>query len=261
MASGLHRLSVSGMAIVIFALTYLVAGAIYAIVMRLAKGERARAFQKVSPGLLPPLGILFALLVAFIANQVWGDFDRANAAVNREASALRAVVLLAPGFPGEPERRLRALVRRQIDDAVTQEWPAMAGARATLVATPTPLAEAMQVILALDPQGAGQATAHRELLLAVENALDARRQRIITSQSSVNGVKWAGVILQALCTLVAIAMVHCDNRRSAAYAVGIFATGVAVSLLLICAHDRPFAGPISVGPGVLQQVMPMEGKP
>ena len=63
--------------------------------MALAVGERARAFKTISPGMLPPLGIIFGLLVGFIAAQVWSDFDRANAAVDNEAMALRAVVLLA----------------------------------------------------------------------------------------------------------------------------------------------------------------------
>jgi hypothetical protein len=45
----------------------------------------------------------------FTAAQVWNDNERANAAVDREASALRAVVLLAAAFPGESESRLRAL--------------------------------------------------------------------------------------------------------------------------------------------------------
>jgi hypothetical protein len=82
------------------------------------------------------------LFVAFIAAQVWGDLDRAHAAVNREASALRAIVLLAAAFPGEPETRLRALVHRQIEDAVTQEWPAMASGRATLTVISAPLISA-----------------------------------------------------------------------------------------------------------------------
>jgi hypothetical protein len=258
MSAWLHALPVVWMGVVIFAATYLVAAGIYALVTALAAGERARAFKAISPGMLPPLGIIFGLLVAFIAAQVWNDLDRAHAAVNREASALRAVVLLSASFPGETEHHLRALVRRQIENAAVQEWPAMAGGRATLAVTPAPLAEALHLILGLSPRGDGQVAAHRELLSAVENVLDARRQRIILSQSSVNGVKWTGVLLQAVCTLLAIAMVHSDNRLSAALALSIFATGVAVSLLLICAHDRPFTGQTSVRPDVLLQVMPEE---
>ena len=182
--------------------------------MALAVGERARAFKAISPGMLPPLGIIFGLLVAFIAAQVWGDLNRAHTAVNREASALRAIVLLAATFPGEPETRLRALVRRHIEDAVTHEWPAMARRRATLTMTPAPLVEALQVSLALTPRGDGQAAAQREILAAVQNGFDARRQRILVSQSTVNWVKWTGLLVQAVCTLLAIAMVHSENRRA-----------------------------------------------
>jgi hypothetical protein len=38
--------------------------------------------------------------------------------------------------------------------------------------------------------------------------------------------------------------------------MGVFATGVAASVLLIAAHDRPFMGELSVGPAPLLQVMP-----
>ena len=79
-----------------------------------AVGERSRSFKAVSPGMLPPLGILFALFVAFTASQVWSDNDRANTVVDREASSLRTVAILAAAFPGEPETRLRSLMRSYI---------------------------------------------------------------------------------------------------------------------------------------------------
>jgi Protein of unknown function (DUF4239) len=261
MADWLHELPVAWMALVVFGATYLAAGVIYWVVTALAVGERARAFKGISPGMLPPLGIIFGLLVAFVAAQVWGDVERADTAVHREASALRAVVLLAGSFPGGPEARLRALVRRHITEAVTQEWPTMARQRATLAIAPPALAEALRLTLALTPRGEGQAAAQRQIAASLQDALDARRQRILISQAGVNGVKWAALLLQACCTLVAIALVHSDNRLAAALAMALFATGVALSLLLIASHNRPFTGEISVRPDVLLQVMPEEGTP
>ena len=92
-----------------------------------------------------------------------------------------------------------------------------------------------------------------EVVTALETALDARRQRILISQSQVNLVKWSLLFMQAL---VAIAMVHSDNRLASIIAMGIFATGVAASMLLILAHDRPFTGEISIKSDPLLQVMP-----
>ena len=88
MSDWLHNLPVVWIALVSFGGTSLVAAAIYTGVMALATGERGRAFKAVSPGMLPPLGILFGLFVAFTAAQVWTDTDRATAAVSHEAGGL-----------------------------------------------------------------------------------------------------------------------------------------------------------------------------
>jgi hypothetical protein len=211
-----------------------VTAAIYAAVIGLAANERRRAaFKAVSPGLLPPLGIVFGLVVGFLVAQVWSDSSQAQQAVNREASALRTVDLLVDRFPGAPEARMHALVRRHIEIAVSKEWPDMANQRASLTIVSTSLGAALQLALALQTTNDGQAVAQKEIVSSLENALDARRQRIIVSESRVNWVKWTGVILLAAIALVAIAFVHVENRITAALAMGVFAAAVAVVLVMI----------------------------
>ena len=256
MSDWVHNLPVVWMALVIFGFTYLLALIIFAAVNALATGERAKSFKAISPGMLPVLGIIFGLFVAFIASQVWSDNDRAAAAVSREASALRTVVLLAAGLPAEQEARLRSLVRGYVEQTATVEWPDMARQTASLKASPPALTEALQLVVAMTPTGAGQQTAQREIIAALGSALDARRQRIIISLAEVNPVKWLCLYLQAICELLVIAAVHCDNRLTSAIAMGLFATGVAASVLLVAAYDRPFIGQISIGPTPLLQIMP-----
>jgi len=171
---------------------------------------------------------------------------------------LRAAVLLSAGLPPEQEAQLRGLLRQYVQQATTVEWPQMARQAASLRMAPPTLAEALQLIAAMTPQGAGQATAQREIVSALETAADARRQRIIVSHAEVNPVKWWCLYLQAACALLVIGLVHCDNRLAACIAMGLFATGVAASVLLIAAHDRPFTGQISVSPEPLLQIMPEE---
>jgi hypothetical protein len=252
-------LPVGWMVVLIFGAVYLYAAAVYLIITKLAVNDRMKTFKSISPGMLPPLAIVFALLVGFLAAQVWSDGQQANAAVNREASALRAVVLLAAGFPGEPERHLRDLVGSHIREAATNEWPAMASGHATLTLAPASLSEALRLSLGLTPQTPGQMAAQREIIASLENALDARRQRIILSHSSINWVKWGALLMQAGLTLIVIAMVHCDNQAANRIILTIFATGVAAAVTLIASHSRPFAGEISVKPAVLLQVMPEAG--
>lgn len=255
MGNALLNLPVPWMAVAVFGVTYLITGGIYLLVTRLAVNERARAFKAVSPGMLPPLGILFALLVGFIAVEVWSNFDKAKAAVATEASALRAVVLLAGTLSPEQRIRVYSLINRHIDEAVNKEWPDMAQQRATLSTFPTALIEELHETLSMQPANDGQRATQLEMVKALHTALDARRQRIVISESALGTVKWAGILLQGLCTLIAIAMVHSDNRAACAISLTLFATGVALSVLLIAAYSRPFT---SVGPDLLKQVIASE---
>ena len=137
---------------------------IYWVVTSLAVDDRARAFKALSPALLSPLGILFALLVGFIAVEVWSNFDKAKAAVATEASALRAVVVLAGTFPEEQKTHIYALVDRHIEVAVNEVWPAMAHHRATLSNLPTALTETLYYTLSLEPAHASQRITQSEMV-------------------------------------------------------------------------------------------------
>jgi hypothetical protein len=202
--------------------------------------------------MLSPLGVVFGLLVVFTVVQVGGHLEQASNSVASEASALREVVLLTDSLPQEEAAKLRALISRHIKTAVTEEWPAMAEGRASLAMQPVALSAALRETLNFPSSSETQGGIVRGL----EKALDARRQRIVLSQSSVNGVKWFGLVVTGLCVLVGIALVHADNHRNCAISIGLFATGIATSLLLIASHTRPFTGELSVGPELLQQVVP-----
>ena len=78
------------------------------------------------------------------------------------------------------------------------------------------LIEELHDTLALKTADDSQRAAQPEMIKALHTALDARRQRIVVSQNTVGAVKWTAILLQGLCTLVAIAMVHSDNRLTQA---------------------------------------------
>src|SRR3954468_23632862 len=126
MSDWFHELPVPWMALLVFGFTYLLGLVIHAGIAALARSGYAKSFKAVSPGLLPPLGIIFGLFVAFTAAQVWNDSERAQNNVDREASALRTILVISATFSGDIEARFRALVRDHIEDTATKEWPMLA---------------------------------------------------------------------------------------------------------------------------------------
>jgi hypothetical protein len=243
------------MAVIFFGLAYLLSGAVYVLVIFFARRMHVHA-RLVSAGMLSPAGTLFALFVVFTAAQVWNDNDRATSAVAQEASSLRAVVLLAAAFPGEPERQLKTLVHDDIQKAANEEWPMMAHRAATLHIVPRELAEALELALSLKPTGQGQEIAQREIVSQLESALESRRQRILISHASVSAVKWSCLVIEATCVLVLVGLVHCESRVAALFSMTLFATGAAACFFLIGAYDRPFVGNLEIRPTPLLQVMP-----
>ena len=96
----------------------------------------------------------------------------------------------------------------------------------------------------------------REIVSWIQDALDARRQRIIVSESGINAVKWLGLLSLATLALIAIAMVHSANRSRARVAMALFALAVAVVMTMLAAQDQPFSGQLGLDPDVLEQVLP-----
>ena len=250
----LHGLPIEWMAVMFFGCSFLCAGIVYVIVEH-KPGVWAR-FNAFSPSMLSPMDTLFALLVVFTAAQVWSDTDRATAAVAQEASSLRAVLILASTLPTESRDRIESLIHNHIQEVATKEWEAMAHQRATLEIVPHCLAQALRLTLQYIPTSQGQGVAQREMTAQLEAALDARRQRILISESSVGLVKWVCLFIEALCVLIAIALSHGGKRASSLIAMALYATGAAACFLLIAAYDRPFAGQISIRPDPLLQVVP-----
>jgi len=164
-------------------------------------------------------------------------------------------MILATAFPGESRGQLETLVHNHIEEVSTKEWPMMAHRSINLRIAPHNLVDALHFTLALTPNSPGQVIAQREMSVAIESALDARRERILISNSAVGFVKWACLVIQAVCVLIAIALAHGDKREAALVAMGLFATGAAACFLLIGAYDRPFIGQLSIKPDPLVQVM------
>jgi Protein of unknown function (DUF4239) len=191
----LHSLPIWWMAVVFFGCAYLSAAAVYAVVVEFQTSVWVRA-KEFSASMLSPMGTLFALFVVFTAAQVWSDNDHANAAVDREASALREVLILATAFPAESRSQVEALVYHHIEEAATKVWPMMAHRSVALENAPHNLVEALHVTLGLTPSSLGQGIAQREMALALESALDARRQRVLVSHSEVGFVKWACLVIK-----------------------------------------------------------------
>ena len=205
---------------------------------------------------LLPLGLLFALLVGFIALEVWSNFDKAKTAVTTEASALRAVVVLARVFPEEESRRIYTLIKRHIDKSWNKEWPENAQQRANFSTLPTDLIEALHDTLALKPADDSQRAAQSKMAIALYTALDAGRQLIAISEPAVGTVKWMAICFRDFAPWSPLPSFTAKNGRACAITLMLFChTALPCPCSSLAAYSHPFT---SVGPELLKQVIASE---
>jgi Protein of unknown function (DUF4239) len=200
--------------------------------------------------------VIFGLLVGFLAADVWPNFERARATVGQEALGLRQALLFAEALAPEERRLVRNGVQEHITHAVSVEWPAMKSGDHGPRSSGDGLGKVLTALLADDHAGGNRRAAEEHTVRALERALDAQRQRLFISQTSVSDIKWFVFMVLAGLIELTIAMIHVENRSTKVITMIIFATAVAVSTLLIMAYDRPFGGGVSVTPAALEDVLP-----
>jgi hypothetical protein len=244
-------------ALIVFGAAYLSAALIFCVAAFLSRRPIAKALQAVTPGILSPLGTILGILIAFLAVRVWTNLDHAQEHIGREVSALREVVMLADSLPADVRARVREAIGKHLEAVVSEDWPAMAEARVSLRSFPPHLEEAMDAILSFAPVGASQQLVQNRALIAMEDAVEFRRNRVAVSRAEIAPVQWAVIVVLAGMILVTLAAIHINVRPAMAVAMFVFSTAVAMCLVLLLVYDRPFgSGGFSLPPSAYREAMP-----
>ena len=242
-------------ALFVFAFCYLLAVLMFmvgALISRLAIAHHVNA---TTPAMLTPLGVITGLVIAFLAARVWANVDHAHVYVAQEASEIRHAALLTDVLPPDVRAEVRGDIERYLQFVETEDWPSMLQGHASLRKLPEGLPDALKALLTFVPQQPGQRVAQEHAARAIENALQARRDRIVLSQAAIAPAQWAVIFVLDGLLLVTIAMLHVGRHVTTAINLFILSTAVAACVVLLMINDRPFSsGGVVVLPTSLREV-------
>jgi len=248
--------STSVIAVIVFGLSYVFTALVFAVTAALARRPVGEQLKAVSPVTLTPLAVILGLLIAFLAARVWENTGHANEYIGQEASALSKVMLFADTLPQDVRSKVRDAVAQHVDFVVNHDWPEMAVARANPRAEPVGLTHALAALLSFAPTQSDQSLARQRAVAAVEQAFEARRNRVRLSQVEIAPVQWGVVLILAALILITIAMIHIGKPAAMATTLFIFATATAACLVLLMENDRPFAaGGITLTPAAFRDIV------
>jgi cytochrome bd-type quinol oxidase subunit 2 len=228
-----------------------------ALVFWLTQGRLTRRFAGSLAGVVAPffgaVGVLFALLTGFLANDAWERNRQASRSVLTERDALVAIYDLSLATASDMSA-IRTATRAYLEAVITDEWPLLRNGEASPKAT-----EALRGLLRelSHPRLTTEAgaVAHYALLDQAVRARTARSDRLSLSEQYSDHPKWWTVLLLAVLTQVALALVHLDKPRAQAAALAVFSAAALLAIGLVAVKERPFDGPLAMQPTVLAEAL------
>ncbi|MGA7326481.1 MAG: DUF4239 domain-containing protein [Rhodomicrobium sp.] len=242
--------------VLVFSFCYALAAAIFGAAVLLSRRPVGDELKTLSPVTLTPLAVILGLLIAFLASRVWENANHAGSYVGQEASALSKAIRFADALPPEVRTKVRTAVKQHVDLVVAHDWPEMAAMRLNPRVEAAGLINAINGLLAFTPTQPNQQLAQRGAIDAIEQALEARRNRIRLSETEIAPIRWAVIFVMVTLVLMTTAVIHIGRPAAMATALFIFSTAAAACLVLLMVNDRPFAaGGVTITPEAFREIV------
>ncbi|HTA37712.1 MAG TPA: DUF4239 domain-containing protein [Candidatus Acidoferrales bacterium] len=201
--------------------------------------------------ILAVIGVVYAVLLAFVAVTVWERFEAAETRSYEEASSLSLVYRDADDFP--QAREIRSALRTYVKLVAEEEWPAMARGQQSAQAD-TLIEQIDRMIRHLDVKTMKEVDVHQQMLVAMDQALRDRDTRLTMSATGISAIMWMVLVLGAVVTVAFTYLFgykHSPMRNVMAGSLGLL---IGLVLFLTVSLDYPFRGGITIGPDAFEDL-------
>lgn len=252
MISWLESLPTTIAGIVVVGGFVLVALAIGYLVNQFTSREVRTAHNDRAGFILAVIGVIYAVLLAFVAIGVWERFQGAESRTYEEATSLTTVYRDASSF--HEGKALQATLRAYVRSIIDHEWPQMErGARSEI--SSSLLESADRQVRALSITSPRLADIHQEMLAAMDTALTDRETRLTIDSHGVNSIMWLVLIVGAFVSVAFTYLFGFEQTLMQELMIGGLSFLIAIVLFLILALDYPFRGSITVAPDAFRSAL------
>ncbi len=203
--------------------------------------------------ILAVVGVIYAVLLAFVAIGVWERFQQAEARTYDEAGSL-AILYRDAGSFASARDDVRTTLRAYVHSVIDHEWLQMQrGAR-------SPISDALLEALdrdvrALPASSPRLANIQAQMLAAMDTALMDRQARLTIDFNGINGILWAVLIIGAYLTVAFTYFFGFDRASMQQLMIGALSLMIGIVLFLVMAMDFPYRGSIAVEPEAFRSLL------
>lgn len=214
---------------------------------RLVHVKLRRAHNDLAGFTIAVIGVLYAVLLAFIAIATWESFSKASDIVEAESDYAGGIYLDTQGLREAKGNEIRDAVRRYVSAVIDEEWPIQRAGRVPDQGW-KPLRELDNAIATIQPRNLGEAMIEAELLKSWNELYRARSSRLSAVEGHIPGVIWWIVFLGAAITTGYTYLFGFESFAMHIAMTATMAATLSLVVVLIIALDYPFRGEISVTP-------------
>jgi hypothetical protein len=230
----------------------LVAGLVAAVgsmvVHRTVRVELRRRHNEIGTAVFLQLGVIFAVLLAFVFSEVWSEYNDAASAIEMESKALVGAAILASALPADQGQPILQAERAYIAGVIHDEWPEMAQGRDEATTVSVKLSHLIQQTARMRPDNAADLGTRSQLLSFLEQAQMQRSTRLFQLSSGVPLLLWCLLIGFGSVLAIFVTLAGVENGGALMSFSVTFAAAVAAILVLIHLLDYPFEGALALGP-------------
>ncbi|MFD0987691.1 bestrophin-like domain [Methyloligella solikamskensis] len=207
--------------------------------------ERLQRNNEVGGFKFANIGVLYAVMLAFMVIAVWQDYQDVETAVRTEAKAVRDLHHLTYALPGNAGEAVRKPLLAYAKHVKKDEWPEMADG--TLGQKPAEyLAHVAEAILSLKVETLKDLAQYQEALRLAAVIQDSRSERVESADGSIPQILWLALIGGAFILLGYPAFFGTQNVIAQVSMAAVMAALVALVLLPAILLDFPFTGPVHI---------------
>jgi hypothetical protein len=191
------------------------------------------------------VGVIYAVLLGFIAIGVWERFADAEGRTYDEASNLVTIYRDAGEFPNGA--RLRSETRKYVENIIGRALPAMAHGNAEIGTSGGAESLARDFDRTI-PRDTHEQALYPTMVAALDEAMLDRDERIAEDATGLNGIVWLVVWTGGVITIAFTYLFGFRRTAMRTAMIGTLALLIGLVIFLMLSLDYPYRGTIRVGP-------------
>ena len=200
------------------------------------------------------IGVLYAVLLAFVVIISWERFHDAERALVAEAGSAATLYRLAGGLEESSAAAVRANLSAYLNSVLKDDWPAMVRGRSSAVTTRV-LSDLYDQVILYRSVNLHDSTLQADLLSQLDQVTRARRERLVMGEGTVPQVIWFVLFLGAALTISFTFFFGTENLIAQSLMTGVLAAIILSAVLVVVALDRPYTGAITVSQEPISSIL------